>query len=116
MKPAKHATTAQLDAVEELRKADHAFLNAEGVNKITAPFGFTGWAYLHKANPRDPKGLTFFDGSKEGIGMDAAQLAVRLCNRLGVDYLEAFGRGTQLRNCCDALEKYLTTNQRRKKS
>lgn len=91
------------EAVLELQEYDHAFLSAEGVDKISAPFGATGWSYPHKANPKDPKGLTFNDGSKVKTGMAAHELAERLCRHLGIDYVEAFGRGTQLRNCCEAL-------------
>jgi hypothetical protein len=90
-------------AVKELQQYDHGFLTAEGVDKITAPFGATGWSYPHKANPKDPKGLTFHDGSKVKTGMAAHEIAERLCRHLGVEYVDAFGRGTQLRNCCRAL-------------
>jgi len=97
------AVAACVAAVKNLQKYDHAFLTAEGVDNMTRPFGATGWSYPHRANPQDPKGLTFNDGSKVKSGMAAHEIAVRLCDYLGVNYVEAFGRGTQLRNCCEAL-------------
>lgn len=99
---------ACLSAVEELRECDHQFLDANGVAKFAKAFGLEGQIkpYKAKANPEDPKGLTFYDGRSEGIGMDAAILAQRICGGLGVKYAERFGRGSQLASCCDALEKY----------
>ena len=94
---------AGIAAVKLLQQHDHGFLSAEGVDAITKPFGVSGWSYPHRANPQDPKGLTFNDGSKVKSGLSAHELAERLCRHLGIDYVEAFGRGTQLRNCCEAL-------------
>lgn len=107
MATSREKNDAQMAAVDMLREFDHAFLSAEGVDNITRPFGVTGWSYPHKADPENPKGLTFHDGSKVKTGMAAHELAERLCRHLGIEYIEAFGRGTQLRNCCDALEKAL---------
>ena len=98
---------AKLAAVKVLRDADHLFLSAEGVDKITAPFGYTGWAFSHRANPQDPKGLTFHDGSEEKVGMGADHIATKLCDTLGLDYPDMFGRGSRLRACCDVLEAHL---------
>jgi hypothetical protein len=98
----------QLQAVHDLRNYDHAFLTAEGVAKFAKAFGLEGKIkpYREKANPSDPKGLMFHNGASEGVGMDAQILAMSICEHLGVKYPEMFGRGSQLRACCDALEQH----------
>ena len=100
----------QLEAVRDLRGYDHAFLTAEGVESFAKRFDLEGKIkpYRAKANPKDPKGLTFSNGASEGVGMDAAILAQSICDRLNVSYPEMFGRGSQLRVCCDALEKHFS--------
>lgn len=96
-----------LKLVEDLRGYDHAFLNENGVRRFTEPFGFTGSFGTVKANPRDPKGLTLHGGATEAVGQDACVVAQQICHHLNVEYEGKFGRGSQLRACCDALEAYL---------
>jgi hypothetical protein len=50
--------------------------------------------------------LTFHNGAKSAMGMDASVLARTVCDVVGVEYQDRFGRGSQLRACCDALEKH----------
>lgn len=93
--------------VEDLRQYDHAFLTVEGAKYLSEPFGFTARTWLHHANPEDPKGLTFTNGAKQAEGISANDLAMQICDHVGVEYPEMFGRGSQLRACCDALEAWL---------
>jgi len=106
MKPAK--TKAELlKAVAALREYDHAFINPEGAKRLAEPFGVTPRTYIERVNLNDPKGVTFDDGRLEGEGIDAAILAQQICGALNVDYQGKFGRGSQLRSCCDALEAWV---------
>jgi hypothetical protein len=92
--------------VDELREYDHAFLTVEGAEYFTEPFGFTARTAMVRANPNDIKGLTLNNGAKQARGIDAVDLAKQICNHVGVDYDDKFGRGSQLRVCCDALEAW----------
>jgi hypothetical protein len=96
-----------LKAVADLREYDHAFIDPEGAKKLAAPFDVTPRTYIERVNPNDPKGVTFNDGRLEAEGIDAAILAQQICGALDVDYDGKFGRGSQLRACCDALQKWV---------
>jgi hypothetical protein len=104
------ADKARLKVVADLRKYDHAFLSAQGVESFAKRFGLEGRIkpYRAKANPTELKGLTLNNGATEAVGMDAQILAMRICELLSVEYAEKFGRGSQLRSCCDALEQHYT--------
>jgi hypothetical protein len=93
--------------VDELRQYDHAFLTVEGAEYFSKPFGFTAYTHVEKADPTAIKGLTLNNGAKQGRGIGAHQLAAQICRHVGVAYEEKFGRGSQLRACCDALEQWL---------
>lgn len=95
-----------LEAVAELREYDHAFVSPKGAKRLAKPFGVKPTTYLVQANPNDPKGLTLDDGATEAEGVDAAILAEQICHKLGVNYESKLGRGSQLRSCCDALQKW----------
>jgi hypothetical protein len=97
-----------LDVVEDLRGYDHAFISKEGVEHFSKAFGVKLTAFRHRADagPKNPKGLTLNGGAKSAVGMDAATLASIVCDSLGVDYAEKFGRGSQLGACCTALEEH----------
>ena len=93
--------------IQELRECDHAFLSKEGVAKFATDFRVTLTPRRHHADPPGTlKGLTFKDGAKSAVGMDAAEMAQLICIQLGVDFDPKFGRGSQLRSCCDALAKH----------
>lgn len=102
--------TKHLEAVADLRRYDHAFLSAEGVESFATRFDLKDKIkpYRAKANPTAFKGLTLNSGKTEAVGMDAQLLAMRICELLGVSYDEKFGRGSQLRSCCDALEQHFS--------
>lgn len=94
--------------IMELRDCDHAFVNEEGVAYFAQAFGLAGkiGCQLHYANPQDLKGLTLANGAVSAYGMDAAILARKICDMLGVKYASKFGRGSQLQACCDALAEH----------
>jgi hypothetical protein len=93
---------AQIASLEYLRRfCDHAFLTAEGVEKLTKPFGFKGYTYTEHVNPRDPKGVTFNDGRKSGEGADAMRVAEQIATHLGLGYTIMMGRGSALRDYCE---------------
>lgn len=96
-----------LKLVDELRECDHLFLSPKGADRFSTAFGFKAETWIHHANPQDPKGLTLKDGAEQAEGVDAAHLAQQICRHIGVEYLSTFGRGSQLRACCDALEQWL---------
>jgi len=93
--------------VDELRQCDHAFLTVEGAHYYSKPFGFTARTYVAHANPDDPKGLTLDSGAESARGIAAHDLAMQICDHVGVAYRETMGRGSQLRLCCDALEAWM---------
>ena len=96
-----------LAVVNELRKYDHIFLNEKGVERFAKPFGLVARCYEHRATPNEPKGLTLKNGAESAVGLGAHELAMEICEHVGVEYEEKFGRGSQLRVCCDALEAWL---------
>lgn len=95
------------EATNMLARCDHAFLTVEGAHAISKPFGYTPQCYTAKANPNDPKGLTLDNGANEATGIGAHELAQDLCDFLNLPYRHCFGRGSQLRACCEALQQYL---------
>lgn len=96
-----------MEYVTQLRRYDHGFLTVEGANYFSAPFGFKARTYIEHVNPNDPKGLTLADGAKSATGIAAHHLAMQICEHVGVEYPEMFGRGSQLHACCDALEEWM---------
>jgi hypothetical protein len=96
-----------MEYVAKLRQYDHAFLTVEGAMRFSKPFGFNARTYVERANPNDPKGLTLHNGAASAEGIAAHHLAEQICQHVGVDYPECFGRGSQLHACCDALENWL---------
>ena len=96
--------------VDELREYDHAFLTKEGAEYFSTPFGFKARTAIVRANPNDMKGLTLHNGAEQARGVDAVDLAIQICAHLGVMYDDKFGRGSQLRACCDALEVWVSND------
>jgi len=97
------------EAIEELIKLDHCFLSPKGVKEIGKPFGIYHTVKI-KDNRSEFKGLNAGANHKEGDeieGLDANELAEMICKKEGVDYLDKFGRGSQLRACCKALLEHL---------
>lgn len=103
------------EALAALSECDHGFLSKEGVEKFTEPFGFVGTTYLAKSNPHDFKGLSLHDAEGNPLaemeGQDADKVAVQICRHLGINYQPMFGRGSQLRECCERIRRYLETEK-----
>ena len=100
--------------IQELHAYDHRLMGQEAIDYFAKPFGLTIQGYKNYESPHIPKGLTLDEGphvlkDKRGryaLGMEASQFAMRLCGELGVKYRESMGRGSQLRNCIEALTEY----------
>jgi hypothetical protein len=99
------------EAIEGLREYDHAFLSEEGADTFSDAFGFKARTAVVEATPNEPKGLTLKNGAKSARGIAADELAVQICEHVGVEYPEMFGRGSRLRACCDALEQFLSSKK-----
>lgn len=108
---AKKMNTTASATLANLRECDHGFLTAEAVQEFNVGFGLAPDAikpYKAYANPRDPKGLTFDNGAKSGIGYDAAEYAEQVSTLLGTGFKPwQMGRGSRLRSACDAIEAHL---------
>jgi hypothetical protein len=100
----------KLEAVRKLATYDHSFLTPEGARSFAEPFGMKVYTQKVRANMGDAKGLYVEGVAPRTLveGVDAASLAVDLCNHLGVSYPPMFGRGSRLRACCEALERHVT--------
>ena len=110
---------SKLEAIAKLRGYDHAFIFQKAIDEVTAPFSAKQFKGIKTyESPNEIKGLSLPHSNTEevhqdkrgyyAVGLDAQVLAMMLCNRLGVEYESKFGRGSQLRACCDALENSLT--------
>ena len=98
------------EAVEELAKYDHLFLSPAGIKEIGKPFGVYSTVKVQDKRS-EFKGLNAGPKYKEGDwveGLDASKLAILICEKEGVKYQEMFGRGSQLRACCESLLKHLS--------
>jgi hypothetical protein len=100
-------TETLIKTVDELRKYDHCFISAEGAEKFSQAFGFSARTHVETATSSDFQGLTLHDGIKSAKGLGAHELARQICHHAGVKYKSTMGRGSQLRECCDALEQWL---------
>jgi len=97
------------EAVKELEQYDHCLLTPQAVKEIGEPFGFY-FVREYVDNRSEFKGLNLGPKNKEGdkvMGLGAHELAVMLCQKEKVKYREMYGRGSQLRECCEALKKHL---------
>ena len=107
----------KLKAIRELHSEDHTFLSPEGAREICKPFGIEPELYEARDTRSQFKGLTLYGINpktkkeyQEGdttLGIDADILACQIARALKVDYQSMFGRGSQLRSACEAIEKYL---------
>lgn len=99
----------QQEALAVLWRSDHSFLKPEAAVEIQKAFGMTGYVQTQRANTGHPKGLSV-DGVKRNAkvqGYDAADLAQDVARHLGLEPRDAFGRGTRLRNACEAIQEHL---------
>lgn len=85
---------------------------------MSKPFGFTPVMSKHFDTRSEFKGLTLnginpvtgkeFKEGDYAMGIEAHRLAMQLCRHLGLSFDDKFGIGSQLRVCCDSLEKSLS--------
>ena len=102
----------KVEAINELVQYDHCFLTPEAVKEFCKPFKINPQKFIIKVqdNRSDFKGL-YVPNINEGDwveGADASSLAEGLCQELEVTYRPMFGRGSRLRECCQALKAYCT--------
>lgn len=84
--------------------SSHALLVPEFAQEIAGYFGkdCSGLVDIFETST-EPKGYH----GPTGDGVPAFQLSVWLCEQLGLEYQNFFGRGTQHRHCCDILRNRL---------
>lgn len=97
------------EALAVLWRNDHGFLTPDAAVKIQEAFGMKPHVQTQRANTGHPKGLRVDHLGKNARvqGYDAADLAADVAYHLGLEFKSAFGRGTRLRNACDAIQKFL---------
>ena len=96
------------EAIEKLKQLDHCFLLPETANKIASAFGCKATTRQVQDTRSQLKGLTLNGDYKEGDwaeGVDADILAMQICKQLELNYKSYFGRGSQLWECIEVLEK-----------
>ena len=99
----------KLEAIKELEKYDHCLLTKEAVKQLGKPFGFYNVREYTDSRSKF-KGLNLGSDHKEGdkvMGLAADTLAIELCKKEGVAYIDMYGRGSALRACCRALRQSL---------
>lgn len=104
----KKQIEAQIKAMRELSGRTHELLNEKGVKMYADPFpDFTPRLFKYRADPKDPKGLTLNDGSKEATGLATWDLAAQICDHFKLKAESCLGRGSQQRAYCNAVIKHL---------
>ena len=89
------------EALDRLKDGDHAIFCVEDGREIAEAFG-TEPPVRHYRVGFDR--VERFKGG-EGEGVDAAELACKIADSMGLDYPAMMGIGSQLRVACDAIEK-----------
>lgn len=102
-------THEQKTVLDILVDNTHGFMTPGFVDKVNKAFGVDFQSRRTRANasPDNPKGLTFDNGKKVGVGLSALDIACLLCSALRVSYVEKFGRGSQVIACVTALREHL---------
>ncbi len=106
----------KLEAIRDLCKHDHAFLKKEYVEKLGKIFGIKIGTRIAHSDPAGTfKGLSLYDDKGNPIekaeGRDADIVAHIIAIALKADHTEMGGRGSELRDACEAVEKYLIENK-----
>ena len=100
-------THEQKTVLDILVDNTHGFMTPGFVDLVNKAFGVDFECQRTRANPDSPKGLTFDNGKKVGVGLSALDIACLLCSALRVSYEEKFGRGSQVIACVTALRGHL---------
>jgi hypothetical protein len=113
----KNKTMTKLQAIRKLYEHDHSFLKPEFANKIAHTFGISPNLYEAVDTRSEFKGLTLYGDNpktgkpfKEGdkaLGIDADVLAEQIADHCKAEHTPMFGRGSNLRECCSAVEELL---------
>jgi hypothetical protein len=117
MKAKEFSKMTQLEAVAELRTFDHLLISPAGIKAFNTVFGTPNIKpYIHRANPRDLKGLTLNDGAKSASGLCASDYAEAVCRVVGSPFQPwQSGRGFRLASACNALEEHYKSIARKLK-
>lgn len=107
----------KIEAIKDLVKQDHIFLFTKRAEELTKPFGikpklremkdtrsFFKGLTLHGKNPKT--GKEYVEGDT-AMGIDSHLLAGQIARHLKVEYDEHFGIGSQLREICGKILKFL---------
>lgn len=97
--------------IEELADYSHAFLSAEGASHFLKPFGLESSLRIAKDTSHQFKGLTLEGDMKQAEGMDALNVAFKICDKFGLNVPDYFGRGSQHRACCEAIVAHLKAKE-----
>ena len=104
---------SKINAIKELSEMDHGFLSPEGVKRYGEPFNVYHTS-LQEDKRSQVKGLHLFEG-KEGDateGLASDELASMICEKLGLEVAQVYGRGTRLRMCCTSIIEFLKEGER----
>lgn len=107
----------KIEAIKELTKFDHQFLSPKGAEEITKPFGIKPRLDVMVDTRSKFKGLTLYGKNpktgkeyKEGDtseGISSHSLANQIADHLKIKYIRMYGIGSQLRETCDKILKFL---------
>jgi hypothetical protein len=101
-----------LEAAVELGLMDHGILGREKARELAAAMGLDDRAipfYALEHRPDQIKGAILSGCTRVGekrVGIGADELAAWACRQLALEYRDCFGRGAQLRVCCEALVQH----------
>ena len=90
-----------------IENGTHLFYAPELCHAMCEPFGIKAAVRVHKADKRDPKGLTLNDGEMQAAGMSSFELVGQIARSLGVRQSGSLGRGSAQRETMDSIRKAL---------
>lgn len=101
----------KLALISELQSCSHEFINPEGVDYFTVPFGFKGRTYVARDSRHKHKGLTLPTGpGSKAEGQDGPEIALQIARHLGLNPPTwQSGRGFRMRTFCAAIREHLET-------
>lgn len=105
----------QLEAIRELAGHDHSILKGGHARDIAHAFGLEEISTGLIQDQRSEFKGAYFPDLQEGEWaedvIDAARLACEIADHLGVEYPPMFGRGSQIRAACEAIQQHLISQQ-----
>lgn len=104
----------KVDALVTLHQADHAIFKDDETQELFKAFGITSVATPSIKDTRSEFKGAYIPWSKgEGTyakAADAAWVAETICSKLGIEYRDYFGRGSQLRECANKIKDWAEAN------